>query len=74
MVKLNTTSGLRCSYLSAPSLSSTTDATFAGMSFKANATEMSGYFGFFDFKSTDDGVYQVELNYSQAALCHPIEA
>jgi hypothetical protein len=44
------------------------------MSFMANATEMSGYFGFFDYKSTADGVYSVELNYSQAALCHPIEA
>jgi hypothetical protein len=56
-IKLNHTGGIRCSYLSAPSLSSTTNATFAGLSFKANSTEVSGHFAFFDYKSSQDGVY-----------------
>ncbi len=48
-VKHPSQGGLRCYYLSAPSLHSTTNITFAGMYFTSNNSNYQGQFQFIDY-------------------------
>lgn len=71
-ITLHYASGMRCMYLSAPNLSSTSNTTFAGMSFVGNSTEYVGQFSYVDYFPTAGSVYSIGLNYSQAVLCQQI--
>jgi hypothetical protein len=63
--------GLRCYYLSAPSLASTADISFAGMHFLGNSSAYAGEFAFTDYQPSGQ-TYSVKLAYAQAALCEDI--
>lgn len=60
---------MRCMYLSAPNLSSTSNTTFAGMNFVGNSTDYVGQFSYVDYYPTTGSVYSIGLNYSQAVIC-----
>ena len=71
-LKHPSTVGLRCYYLSAPSLDSTQNITFAGMYFVGNSSDYAGEFYFLDYQMNPLQIYAIELNYSQAALCEDL--
>lgn len=73
-VKISITTGLRCMYLSAPSLSSTEGISFNGYSFVSNSSVPVGEFVSKTFVIDSNGMYSIPLNYSQAAYCKTIVA
>jgi hypothetical protein len=71
-VKHPSDQGLRCYYLSAPTLNATRNITFAGMYFAPNNSNYQGQFQFVDYQPTPLQVYAIALNYSQAVLCEEL--
>jgi hypothetical protein len=71
-VTLDYPDGMRCLYLSAPDLSSTSNITFAGMYFVGNNSNYVGAFHYLDFYPSPSQMYSISLNYSQAVVCSQI--
>lgn len=69
-VLVQSTDVLKCLYLSASSLSATANITWAGYSFIGGTSAPQGNYTFFNYLPASAGVYNVPLNYSQAALCY----
>jgi hypothetical protein len=61
---------LECLYLSAPTLASTANVTWAGYSFIGGSSVPQGNYTIFQYFSPNNGSYLIPLNYSQAALCY----
>lgn len=69
-VLIQSTDVLKCLYLSASSLSATTNITWAGYTFIGGNSTPQGNYTIFNYLPVSAGVYNVPLNYSQAAMCY----
>lgn len=61
---------LKCLYLTASSLSATTNITWAGYTFIGGTSAPQGNFTLFSYSPSANGVYNIPLAYAQAALCY----
>ena len=67
---IQSTDVLKCLYLSASSLSATTNVTWAGYTFIGGTSAPQGNYTIFNYLPSAAGVYSVPLAYAQAALCY----
>jgi hypothetical protein len=73
-VKISYTTGIRCMYLSAPSLSSTSGISLNGYTFTSNSSYPQGEFVMKTILVGSNGMYSVPLNYSEVVYCKSITA
>lgn len=60
---------LECLYLTAPTLSETTNIKWAGYNFVGNSSTPQGSYSSIFYQSNNNS-YQVQVNYSQVVLCY----
>jgi hypothetical protein len=73
-VKMSHTTGIRCMYLSAPSLSSTSGISLNGYTFTSNSSYPQGEFVMKTILVSSNGMYSVPLSYSEVVYCKSITA
>ncbi len=68
-IAISKQAGITCSYLTAPSLESTSGSTISGLYFTSNHSKAVGTFRSVDYEIDGTGYYNIQVNYSQVVYC-----